>query len=44
MLAIFAASIRDRARLVQANAMREGDETEAPPTEPINKGRTYGDV
>jgi serine/threonine-protein kinase HipA len=44
MLAIFAASIRDRARLVQANAKREGDETEAPPTEPINKGRTYGDV
>ncbi len=44
MLAIFAASIQDRARLVQANAKREGDETEAPPTEPINNGRTYGDV
>jgi hypothetical protein len=38
MLAIFAASIQDRARLVQTNAKREGDETEVPPTEPIDKG------
>ncbi len=38
MLATFAASIQDRARLVQTNAKREGDETEVPPTEPIDKG------
>lgn len=43
MLPIFAASIADRARLVQANAKHDPAEPE-PESEPEGENRTYGDV
>jgi serine/threonine-protein kinase HipA len=44
MLAIFAASIRERARLVKANAKREDEEADTSVAEPIDEGKTFGDV
>jgi serine/threonine-protein kinase HipA len=44
MLQTFAASIRDRAGLVLANAKRKDDEAEPPPAEPPDERRTFGDV
>jgi serine/threonine-protein kinase HipA len=44
MLATFAASIRERARLVQANAKREDEEADTSVAEAIDNGRTFGDV
>jgi serine/threonine-protein kinase HipA len=44
MLATFAAWICERARLVQANAKRENNEADTSAAEPIDEGRTFGDV
>jgi hypothetical protein len=44
MLASFAASIRERARLVKANAKREDEEADTTVAEPIDEGKTFGDV
>lgn len=44
MLPVFAASIGERARLVQANAKRDPEDAEPPPAEPLEEHRTYGDV
>lgn len=44
MLPTFAASIRERTRLVQANAKRDDDEAEPTAAEPLDEHRTYGDA
>lgn len=44
MLPIFAASIGERARLVQANAKRDPEDAEPPPADPLEEHRTYGEI